>query len=464
VGNDGSVIYTRWDYVDRHTNLAHSLWSCRPDGTQPFALYGNYNAERKPWGEWHAQPVPGSHKLMAVAGAHHGYAYGSLVLIDPRQGYDGLGSVQRLTPEVPFPEAEGYPGQAYTTPYPLSEDFWLTSYSPEWSTRNASHATTQGLYLQDRFGNRELIYRDPGISCEYARPVRARRRPPAYAEIGADAPACGTMLLTNAYDSALDLPRVEITALRVVQVLPKTTPNADDPPISAARQVSARQLLGTVPVEQDGSACFVAPAGVPLYLQTVGADGMAVQTMRSLTYLQPGETTACVGCHEPRNTTPANRVPLALRRPPSTLAPGPEGSLPFSYPRLVQPVWDRHCVACHGATEPAGGMCLTGGLPDGSAYSHSYRALARKEWVHWFDSVNGGEWIALTTPGQFGARASRLSAFLRSGHGGVVLPAEDLARVNLWLDVNVPFYGAYEARHVAAQRESEAIPLGELLP
>ncbi|MBM3474889.1 MAG: hypothetical protein FJX75_16630 [Armatimonadetes bacterium] len=464
VANDGSLLYTRWDYVDRHTNLAHSLWRCQADGSLPFAIYGNYNVDKKPWGDWHPQPIPGSHKLMAIAGAHHGYAYGSLVMIDPRRGYDGAIPLERLTPEVPFPEAEGFPSEAYTTPFPLSEDLWLVSYSPQWSTRDASHTVTQGLYLQDRSGQRELLYRDPAISSEYALPLRPRLRPRASPDVQTADTREGRFALLNVYDSALPFPAGRIRELRVIQVLPKTTINADDPPISIARQVSARQLLGTVPVEEDGSAYFAAPAGLPVYFQAVGEDGMAMQTMRSLTYLQPGETVSCVGCHEPRDTTPTNHSPLALRRAASSIKPGPDGSLPFSYPRLVQPLLERHCVSCHGAQDAAGGVRLTGDHAGSDPYSFSYRALAKKDWVHWFDSVNGGEWVPLTTPGQFGARASRLTALLREGHEGVKLPPEDLERISLWIDLNVPFYGVYEPEQVAAQKRGEVASLDTLLP
>jgi hypothetical protein len=466
VANDGALIYTRWDYVDRHTNLAHSLWRCLPDGSDAMAFYGNYNVDKKPWGEWHPQPVPGSHKVMAVAGAHHGYAYGSLVLVDPAHGQDGQTPVERLTPEVPFPEAEGFPSRAYTTPFPLSEDLWLVSYSPGWSTRDASHTVTQGIYLQDRFGNRELLYRDPRISALSPIPVRARPWLNEWPQTERDASSGeGRFLLLNVHDSLDAFPPEEIQELRVVQILPKTTYVADQPKIGAARQISARQLLGTVPVEEDGSAYFSAPTGVPLYFQAVDAHGMAVQTMRSITYLQPGETRSCVGCHEPRDTTPASRPPLAATRTPSAIQPGPNGSRPFSYARLVQPVLDRHCVSCHGANEPAGSVRLTGDYPSDSApHSFSYASLARRDLVHWFDSVNGGEWIPLSPPGEFGARASRLITMLRNGHEGVVLPPEDLQRLCLWIDLNCPFYGAYEPEHVAIQRKGGVVPLEELLP
>jgi hypothetical protein len=530
--NDGRIVYTRWDYVDRHTNLAHSLWTTNTDGTNAAAYYGNYNFEKKPWGTWHPMAVPGSRKVMAIAGAHHGFAKGAVMLLDPDKGHDGLPPVERLTPEVTFPEAEGWPGSSYATPYPLSEDYFLVSYSPRWAANRAAAEVSPGIYLQDRWGHRELLYRDPAIASMSPIPLRPRPRPiprplvssplpPASsplpltssllpptssplplgegrvrgndgAQRSTEVPhpnplpkgegasvrplpagesarkegegeegATGRFLLLNVYDSTDGIPRGSVKHLRIVQVLPKTTIVADQPKISAARQISARQLLGTVPVEADGSAHFAVPAGIPLYFQAVDAEGMAVQSMRSITYVQPGETLSCAGCHEPRHTSPPNRLPLAAMRPPSEIAPGPDGSMPFSYPRLVQPVLDKHCVSCHGAKDAKGGIRLTGS-PAGP-HTESYRALAVKKYVHWFDSVNGGEWVPRTYPGKFGARASRLIEVLRNGPCNAKLSPDDFARLCLWIDLNVPFYGVYEPDQVAEQLKGATVPLAAIL-
>ena len=104
------LVYTRWDYVDRDTNIAHHIWTCFPDGRDPRSFHGNYpeRRESRPWMEMDIRAIPGSHKFVATAGAHHGHAFGSLVLIDPRRADDGaMSQLERLTPEVPFPEAEG---------------------------------------------------------------------------------------------------------------------------------------------------------------------------------------------------------------------------------------------------------------------------------------------------------------------------------------------------------------------
>ena len=135
-------------------------------------------------------------------------------------------------------------------------------------------------------------------------------------------------------------------------------------------------LLGTVPVEEDGSAYFRAPARKPLYFQAVDASGRAVQGMRTIVYLQPGERRSCVGCHEPPGTAPARREALAFRRAPSVIQPGPDGSQPFGYPRLIQPVLDRHCVRCHdGSTGPDKSPLVLTGEPARRAPSAASRVV-----------------------------------------------------------------------------------------
>jgi hypothetical protein len=106
----------------------------------------------------------------------------------------------------------------------------------------------------------------------------------------------------------------------------------------------ARAVLGTVPVEPDGSAYFTVPAGKELFFQALDEQGLVVTSMRSGTQFQPGETAMCQGCHEPRHgTVPAPAgTPLAMRRAPSRPQPDVDGTNPFSYPRLVQPVLDQH--------------------------------------------------------------------------------------------------------------------------
>ncbi|MHC4403827.1 MAG: HzsA-related protein [Planctomycetota bacterium] len=294
----------------------------------------------------------------------------------------------------------------------------------------------------------------------YPVPLVPRPAPPVVPKI--DDPNLGSegeFLLLDVNRSFASLPRSRpIRKLRIFQVLPKTeTHVANEPRIGYANAESARMLLGTVPVEADGSACFRAPASKPLYFQAVDAQGRAVQSMRSVTYLQPGGRLGCVGCHERPGTAPANKRPLAVGRPPSAIIPGPDGTRPWSYPRLIQPVLDRHCVGCHdGAQGPQNSPLVLTGEPAGT-FTRSYEKL--KPYVRWHEW--GGSTISpiVTRPGHLGADESPLAKILDdpTHRAQVDLPDDDRRRIYLWLDGNAPFYGTYDEPSRLAQRHGEVV-------
>jgi len=481
---DGRIIYTRWDYVDRNAVHYQQLWTARPDGSAPAAYYGNNTFN--PVGVWEARQVPGSPLIMATAAAHHAMTAGSIILVDRSRGVDGQEPLRRLTPDAPFPESETivapanwhapgspkeyatpeearrWPGHCYRSPYPLSETVFLAAYSfdPLLGEPVANKANMFGLYMADAFGNRELVYRDLDISSLWPAPLRPRPRPGVLPPIRDDQLAAeGLVYMQDVYAGNYDLPEGSVKRLRIVQVLPKTTWHANDPTVGLANASPGKQVLGTVPVEADGSACFYAPAHIPISFQALDELGRAVQTMRSLTYLQPGERVSCVGCHEPRlSAAPSSRAALAARRPPSRIAPGPDGSNPLSYPLLVQPVLDRHCVRCHGGETPSGPggqpVVLTGD-PEGR-YTRSYNALApRVPFSSWGELAANGE--PETQPGRFGARASRLMDMLIEGHHEVRMNAEEMDRLVTWMDANALFYGTFDPADQARQLLGERI-------
>jgi len=200
---------------------------------------------------------------------------------------------------------------------------------------------------------------------------------------------------------------------------------------------------------------WYAPRGVPRPPPVpVDAQGRAVQIMRSEVYLQPGETASCIGCHEPRTMAPPKgAMPLAVRRPPSKITPGPDGSKPFSYPILVQPVLDRQCIRCHNPQARKGKVVLTG-TPQGR-YSVSYNALApRVPFSAWLRPNNSEP---TTRPGHFGARGSALMTRLLAGHNKVKLTAEDIERLATWMDANALFYGTFDPADQARQQRGERI-------
>lgn len=306
----------------------------------------------------------------------------------------------------------------------------------------------------DAFGNRELLYRDPEIACLDPIPLRPRPRPPvipsqttqAAEDRQTEEPKPGRIAVMNIYESALPWPAgTKITALRVIQIFPKTTPAQNEPNIGIGDQSLARGVLGTAPVAEDGSVYCEVPVGVPLYFQALDEQGYAVQTMRSDTYLHPGETLTCTGCHEGKHRAAnfeAGQPPLAMRRAPSRLGPEADGANPMLFPRLVQPVLDRHCVECHGKEDNAPDLAAT--VFGEWGWSQAYHALAKFAWAkHGGNGALKRNETSYSVPGEVGARASKLTALLDKGHHDVVVPAEDLHRITLWLDGNSVFYGAY---------------------
>ena len=312
-------MYTRWDYVDRNAAKFHGLWTCNPDGTNPAILFGNYTT--RPWACYQAKAIPGSERILFVAGGHHANVGGTLVMLDPSRaaldpesGEDRFEALECLTPEVCFPEAQGWPKSYFYSPWPLSENYFLVAFShdPLCGGYTGQHRETEtGLYYFDRFGNLELLFRRQGISAVYPIPLApARLRRFAVGAVQPELGAEGEFLLSDVQQQpAADAGRPPHRPIcACFNFCRNRGPTTRIIRASAIRtQSNARMLLGTVPVEEDGSAYFRAPARKPLYFQAVDESGRAVQGMRTIVYLQPGERRSCVGCHEPPGTAPALR-------------------------------------------------------------------------------------------------------------------------------------------------------------
>lgn len=475
VTHDGMILYTRWDYVDRHGCTVHLPWTMTPDGRDPRAVHGNFSPRAvRPDMELDLRAIPGSHRFVATAAPHHSQAFGSLIMVDPSVADDdAMAPVKRITPDVWFPESQSGT-ETYGTAWPLSETYYLCTYDAAMNARGLGPRGNYGLYLVDAFGNKELIYRDPDIACQSPIPLRPRPVPPVIPERsnrGSKHIHEGTMAVMNVYDALRPWPKdTKITALRVIQILPMTTPSGLHPheiglrlPSGQDSVILARNILGTVPVEEDGSANFVVPANVELYFQALDEDGLAIQSMRSATNVQPGERLVCQGCHEPKNRTPVlpGKTAIAMTRAPSPITPDVDGTHPFSYPRLVQPVLDRHCVTCHDQNpDKAPDLSRKVVAKGRQKFYQSYFSLAPKYGFWNYGGKNFGDpkWYR-TTPGEFGARASKLYPMLVEGHHDLELPAEDLHRIAVWLDACSVFYGVYEEEGGYAQLRGEiAVP------
>jgi len=487
VDDHGMISYTRWDYVDRDFSAAHHIWTCYPDGRNPRAPHGNYaqphttlegdvwhdKRTRRPWGEYGIRPIPGSSgRYMAVAGGHHVRPEGVIVLIDINQeDDDGPAQVKSLTkgrwphesvsPNRPGGRTNGHRvgsgvptefglGQThfYFDPRPLNESFCL-----------AAQSHSGRVFLIDKFGNRELLFVSrTGLQVRYPIPIKPRHRSGAYPiatfqgeRNGQPGHSRAVISIMDVYQSDFEWPPgVSVKAIRVIQVIPKpwSMPTRNNPRLGYAMGASARMVLGTAPVEEDGSAYFEAPVGREIFFQAIDEKGMAIQSMRSGTYLHPGEHLTCVGCHEHKWRAPqVKSVPLAVRRAPSKLQPEVDGTLPFNYYRLAKPALDRSCMPCHQKQGKGPAKSDYRALQPYAFYFHG------NEWAHGLTPLHGGY---RTIAGKFGARHSRMGkAMLNEQHQkhmaeGSILK-EDFRRISLWLDMNSAELGAYHG--VAEQRQ-----------
>ena len=478
INHDGMLVFTRWDYWDRGGNQAHHPWITTPDGYDPRALQGNYPANGlvRPNMELYIKPIPGSHRYLATAAPHHGHAFGSLVTIDPRAKDDeAMGALRRFTPEVPFPEVPEAssikPRAKYATAWPLSENYCLAAYAPG----NAPH----GIYLVDAFGNKELLYQDKAIGLFFPMPIGARPVPPVIPSTVDEKNVCPPQTLTaagkalemgpvrviNVYDTDLPLPAgTHVSAIRVYQLVHKSSPLHNQPRMGYGTDKGARAVLGTVPVESDGSAHFLAPVNIPIFFQLLDEKGLAIHGMRSDTWVMRGQQLSCRGCHEHRQSAPKaiTRKALAFQKPPVNITPDVAGSNPMSFPRLVQPVLDRNCVACHQKNAPKAPDLSVG---DWKAHHFNWYTsyVNLQKYAFFYGSApawpiqGGGQYDGWTSsrsePGKLGAKASKLYQLLVKGHHNLKLSAEDSHRLELWLDSSSMFFGACENRTAQAAGE-----------
>ncbi len=480
VSNSGHVLHARWDYIDRDAVTHQNLWSIRPDGTNPVTVWGN--ASPKPHCMFQARPIPNSNKIVFIAAAHHSITGGPVCVLDPAIDLTSLEAITRITPQ-PFPEAEGKLNDWYASPWPLAEDTFLVAYSPYRLRFQGEHQTDPnpdnalGIYLLDAADNRELLYRDPDIGTTNPTPIATRPRPPILPAVEEDEDGqVGTMLVSDVYQGLGDVPRGAIRQLRIVQILPKTTWLANSPRMGVAGEENGRAILGTVPVESDGSAYFEVPAGKPILFQALDERGMAYQTMRSLTFVQSGEQTACIGCHEHGMSSPPldTGSQLALQRPPSNIDPGALGGRPFGFVEVVQPILDQHCFRCHGGERTEAKLDLSGtphhgftqsyvslcGTPGDWSSRHFDPALAASHLVPRFVQRNQIQ----NTPagGTYGARGSQLMRLLLDGHEDVRLTPNEISHLAAWIDMNAIFYGVYDPVGQARQLTGRRVPMPEI--
>ncbi len=416
---DGRLIYTRWEYVDKEVLRIQSLWTVNPDGTGLNAFWGNQSH----WPDMLLNPraIPGTSKVIFNATGHHDAYAGPLGIIVPSEGMNYPDGLYNLTPHVPWCEVGAGPADkpynaefcapacfgAFHTPFPIGKDLLLVSARigrPVRTDHDPDLSYFQ-LYLMDYDGNMELLYKG-AFNIFHAQPVRSRPLPRVIPPnvrwpgkmIAANQKAePGILFSADVYEGS-GIPRGMAKSLRVLEVESQTWCDgkrstaaeadryrskgafprftlAGETPTSFLMDDATKRILGTVPVEADGSVHFKVPPVQSLYFQLLDEKGRCLQTMRSFTHVMPGEKRGCVGCHQTRGVTPDVKPGIALSRPPSDITPPLWGDETVSFPRFVQPILDKHCISCHGGKEPKAGVDLTHRTEPGTLLSWPYVLL-----------------------------------------------------------------------------------------
>jgi len=477
--NDGRILYTRWEYVDKGGSAVKCLWAMRPDGSGSVEIFGNDHAYPS---FYNGRAVPGRNNLfMCIGGPHMPLGVGTVLRLDINKPIRTRSPMTYLTPEIDIQSEWGYrhlrdgkwveakEGPLFDDPYPLSDKFLLVSYNRD---KPVEEVNAYDIYLLDEFGNRLCIYDDPNMSCWEPMPLRPRPRPPVLPLHEVTDPEQWAEVVVNDVYAGLDgpsltaygehgdqegVPRGTIKYIRVMETVPRPwaarcfwdgdTHGQQHSVISLWTHTHAKILYGIVPVEQDGSARFLVPPMKDLFFQALDENYMEVQRMRTFVEFKPGEKRSCVGCHEPRAWAPQNRTVTAMRKPPikPQPQPGETGPRPIYYPTDVQPILDKHCVRCHSGDKPKAGMDLSGELT--KLFCRSYESIINRgllktvgEIKHKMGNVDD------TPPYTWGSHASKLIAVLRKGHHDVELSQEEFIRLVTWVDANAPYYGSYFGR------------------
>jgi mono/diheme cytochrome c family protein len=464
---DGSIGYLRWEYHERSWAFIQSIWTIRPDGTGADAVFKQHFVN--PWSLEDTRSIPGSTKLVCVAAGHHTLAAGPLVVVDSSLGINNPKGIGIVTPDVRPPEGgmDGVPvpeggtqdgGGFYSTPSALSEKCFLVSYS---YSGTETEAKGYGLYVVDVFGNKELIYRDPAISCFISMPLRSRPTPPVFPELVDLTQDHATCILSDVSFGSEEIAD-RIRYIRVATPIGWPYDNR----LGGQRygekgpyliNWTPIRILGDVPVERDGSAHFEVPPDTAVYFQLLDRDRMELRRMRSFISFQPGEKRSCAGCHETRGLTPRPAPPpLAASLPAETFIRPPWGNRPVSFLRDIQPIFDRHCVQCHSGLKPASGLDFSGGLTDwsreferwwglvpGYGFNRAFETITRAHLVAAADPDLQD--ASITPPLAYGARQSKLLKVIdgEAHLKRVQLTTEERLRLTMWMDANAPYHDRF---------------------
>jgi len=472
----GLVTYTRWEYNDRGQIYPQPLFRMYPNGAQQTEYYGNNSYF--PTTILHARGIPGTGKVLAVLSGHHTHQRGKLAIIDPSRGRQETSGVTLVAPVQTLSgtikiDRYGQNGDQWQYPYPLDEENYLVTFRPNGEKRF-------GIYFMNNKGERVLLASDPAVSCNQPVPLAPRPIPPQPVYPTDWRQETGGFAIQDVYHGPglKGIARGTVTKIRVVALDYMATDIGRKHGPSTISDLAAwdvKIVLGEAPVYEDGSAAFEVPARTPVYFQAIDAKGHVVQTMRSWSTLMPGEIFSCIGCHEEKNEAVANKpTTMALRAGVKPLEPFYDVTgKGFSFPKMIQPIFDAKCVRCHDDSEPPDLRATP--VWDAAArkfWNRSYHELISKDrprgpandtdqrlgvieerskYLNWI-----GRWSVpvMIPPYSHGSSRSPLVSLLEAGHEDVRMTREEMDKISCWIDLALPHSGEWTEGMTPEDKES----------
>ena len=433
--NNGRVMYLRWEYADLPHFVARILFHMNPDGTNQSEYYGS--GSYWPNAFFYARAVPDHpRRVGGIVTGHHGVKRaGELVVLDPALGrFEADGVVQRIpghgktVDSVILDQLVDKSWPKFLQPYPLSSKYFLVA-------AQLNQKASWGIYLADVFDNLLLLKEEKGFDLLEPTPLKQRPLPPAIPSRVDTQQKRALVYLEDIYEGPglKDVPRGTVKKLRLITYhFAYRDMGGQQDPIGLDGPWDVKCVLGTVPVEPDGSALFHVPANMPLSFQPVDEEGKAIQLMRSWSTAMPGEKVSCVGCHEQQSAGPTVKTTIAARRDPSEIRPWYGPVRGFSFKREIGPVVDRYCAECH---DPSKGEPSEPAAP---AMGDPYMFLRRVVRTPTMEPD-----MYMCEPYEFHADTTELVRMLQTGHHDVELDAEAWDRIITWIDLNTPFHGSW---------------------
>lgn len=439
--NNGRVMYTRWEYTDLTHYYTRIVMNMNPDGTEQKALYGS--GSMFPNSTFDVQPLPGyASAFVGIISGHHGVARsGRLILFDPAKARKGAAGMLQEIPHRNRPIVEEVKDRLvdgvwpqFIKPSPLNDTYFLVA-------AKLDKNDLWGIYLVDKFDNVTCLHKMEGEG--YISPIAVRKTvtPPAIPDRVKLDDKQATVFIQDIYEGEglKGIPRGTVKSLRLhayEYAYVQTQSDHNWHGIQSGWDI--KRMLGTVPVEEDGSVIFKIPANTPVSIQPLDKDGVAVQWMRSWLTGQPGEIVSCVGCHEDQNQVVIPKRVIASQKAPHALTPPEGGTRSFTFDLEVQPILDRACIACHNGEGKA--FDLRGGKKDGRGYGTSYLNL------HPYVHRQGGEGdMVVLYPYEYHPNTSELVRLLKKGHYNVQLTDAEWRKIYNWIDYNAPDKGYFNA-------------------